>query len=51
MGIPPLVNSLSNPRFTGLHGPDFLQLTAIRFSVGLAIGVFLVGFVGGRGSS
>ena len=51
MGIPPLVNSLDNPRLAGLRGPDILQLTAIGFCVGLALGMFLVGFLGGRGSS
>ena len=47
MGVAPLVNSLGNPRLAGLRGPDILQLTAIGFCVGLALGVFL----GGRGSS
>ncbi len=52
MGVAPLVNSLENPRLAGLRGPDILQLTAIGFCVGLALGVFLVGvFPGGRGSS
>jgi len=51
MGVPPLVNSLGNPRLAGLRGPDILQLTAIGFCAGLALGVFLVGFLGGRGSS
>ena len=50
MGVPPLVNSLGNPRLAGQHGPDVLQLTAIGFCVGLALGLFLVGFLGGRGS-
>ena len=53
MGIPPLVNSLGNPRLAGLHGPDVLQLASIGFcvGVGLALGIFLVGFLGGRASS
>jgi hypothetical protein len=51
MGIPPFVNSLDNPRLAGLHGPDILQLTAIGFCVGLALGIFLVGFLGRRRSS
>jgi len=54
MGIPPLLNSLGNPRLAGLRGPDVLRLIAIGFCVGLAFGLFLVGFVGfggGRGSS
>jgi hypothetical protein len=50
MRVAPLVNSLGNPRLAGLHGPDVLQLTAIGFCVGLALGLFLVGFLGGRGS-
>ena len=48
MGIPPLVNSLDNPHLAGLHGPDILQLAAIGFCVGLALGLFLVGFFGGQ---
>lgn len=51
MGVPALVNSLGNPRLAGLRGPDILQLTAIGFCVGGALGVFLVGVFGGRGSS
>jgi hypothetical protein len=51
MGVPPLVNSLGNPRLAGLHGPDVLQLTAIGFCVGLALGLFLGLFFGGRESS
>ena len=47
MGVPPLVNSLDNPRLAGLRGPDILQLAAIGLCVGLALGVFL----GGRASS
>jgi hypothetical protein len=43
MAVPPLVNSLGNPRLAGLHGSDVLQLTAIGFCVGLSFGVFLVG--------
>jgi len=50
-GIAPLVNSLGNPRFAGLRGPDILQLIAIGFCVGVAFGLFLVGFLGARGSS
>ena len=41
MGIAPLVNSLGNPRITGLRGPDILQLIAIGFCVGVAFGMFL----------
>jgi hypothetical protein len=54
MGIPPLVNSLGNPRLAGLRGPDVLRLIAIGFCVGVAFALFLVEFVdfrGGRGSS
>ena len=51
MGVAPLVNSLGNPRLAGLHGLDVLQLTAIGFCAGLALGLFLAGFLGGRGSS
>ena len=54
MGIPPLVNSLGNPRLAGLRGPDVLRLIAIGFCVGVAFALFLGGFVdfrGGRGSS
>ena len=51
IGIAPLVNSLGNPRLAGLRGPDILQLIAIGFCVGLALGMFLVGFLGARGSS
>ncbi len=47
MGIPPLVNSIGNPRLAGLRGPDVLRLIAIGLCVGLALGVFL----GGRRSS
>jgi len=51
MGFAPFVNSLGNPNLSGLHGPDVLQLIAIGFCVGLALGMFLVGFFGGRTSS
>ena len=45
--IPPVVNSVGNPRLAGLHGPDILRLIAIGFCVGAAFGMFM----GGRGSS
>jgi hypothetical protein len=45
--IPPVVNSLGNPRLAGLHGPDILRLIAIGFIIGAAFGMFL----GGRASS
>ena len=54
MGIPPVVNSIGNPRLAGLRGPDVLRLIAIGFCVGVAFALFLSGFVGfrgGRGSS
>jgi len=54
MGIPPLLNSIGNPRLAGLRGPDVLRLIAIGFCVGVAFGLFLVEFVsfrGERGSS
>jgi len=54
MGIPPLVNSLGNPRLAGLRGPDVLRLMAIGFCVGVSFALFLGAFVdfrGGRGSS
>jgi hypothetical protein len=41
--IPPVVNSLGNPRLAGLHGPDILRLIAIGLCVGAALGLFLGG--------
>jgi hypothetical protein len=49
--FPPFVNSLDNPHLKGLRGPDVLQLIAIGFCVGAAFGGFMVGRLGGRGSS
>jgi len=51
MAFPPLLNSLDNPRLAGLRGPDILRLIAIGFCVGVAFGMFMAGFVGGRRSS
>jgi hypothetical protein len=45
--IPPVVNSIGNPRLAGLHGPDILRLIAIGFCVGASFGMFM----GGRASS
>jgi hypothetical protein len=51
LGFPPFVNSLDNPRLAGLRVPHVLQPIAIGLSVGLALGIFVTGFFGGRGSS
>lgn len=51
MGIPPLLNSIDNPRLAGLRGSDILRLFAVGFCVGVAFGMFMAGSVGERGSS
>ena len=51
MGVPPLVNSLGNPRLAGLRGPEILRLAAIGFCVGVAFAMFLGAFLGRRWSS
>ena len=51
MGIPPLLNSIDNPRLAGLRGPDIVRLFAVGFCVGVAFAMFMAGFVGGRESS
>ncbi len=51
IGVAPLVNSFGNPRLAELHGPDVLQLTAIGFCAGLALGMFPGPFFSGRRSS
>jgi hypothetical protein len=42
-GMPPLVNSLNNPRLEGLHGSDFVQLIAVGLCFGFGLGVLLGG--------
>jgi hypothetical protein len=51
LAFPPFINSLDNPHLKGLRGPDVLQLFAIGFCVGVAFGMFMAGFVGGRRAS
>jgi hypothetical protein len=41
--MPPLFNSLSNPRLEGLHGSDRLQLIAVGLLFGCAFGVLFGG--------
>jgi hypothetical protein len=48
MAIPPVVNSIDNPRLAGLRGPDILRLVAIGLCLGGALTMFFVGFLGGR---
>jgi hypothetical protein len=43
-----LMNSLSNPRLSGIHGSDRLQLIAVGFCFGVGFGV-LVGWRKFRG--
>jgi hypothetical protein len=43
LGLFPLLNSLSNPHLTGLHGSDFLQLIASGLCFGTGIGFLLGG--------
>ena len=43
MGIPPLLNSIDNPRLAGLRGPDIMRLFAVGFCVGVAFGMFMAG--------
>lgn len=50
IAIPPLVNSLDNPRLAGLRVPDILRLVAVGMCLGGALGAFFVGFLG-RGES
>jgi len=42
-GLPPLVNSLSNPRLKGLHGPDIVQLIVIGLFLGVGLGILIGG--------
>ena len=42
LGIPPLLNSLSNPRLAALHGADILRLVAVGFCFGVAFGLLVV---------
>lgn len=42
-GLPPLLNSLSNPRLGGLHGPDFMQLIASGLCFGFGLGLLFGG--------
>ncbi len=42
-GLPPLLNSLSNPRLGGLHGSDFMQLIASGLFFGVGFGVLFGG--------
>ena len=51
LGFPPFVNSFDNPHRAGLRGLDILQLIAIGLCVGLALGILLSEFLGGRESS
>jgi hypothetical protein len=40
-GTFPLLNSLSNPRLSGIHGSDRLQLIAVGFCFGLGFGILM----------
>jgi len=41
LGFGPLLNALSNPRLAGINGRDFLQLAAIGWCFGIAVGIQL----------
>jgi hypothetical protein len=45
-GTLPLMNSFKNPRLSGIHGTDRLQLIAAGWCFGVGFGVLM----GGRGS-
>ena len=50
MAIPPAMNSVGNPHLAGMRVPDVLRLIAIGMWIGLALGIFFSGFIGGRRS-
>jgi hypothetical protein len=39
--VPPLVNSLNNPRLEGVHRSDYMQIIAVGFCFGIGLGVAL----------
>jgi hypothetical protein len=41
LGVPPLLNSLDNPRLHVLHGVDFLRLFASGLIIGFGSGLLL----------
>ena len=40
LGVPPLLNSLGNPRLEALHWADFLRLLASGSLMGFGVGLF-----------
>jgi hypothetical protein len=40
-GLPPLLNSLSNPRLAAAHGSDFVRLIAAGLCFGIGIGLLI----------
>lgn len=44
LGVPPLINALSNPRLATLHGP-VLQLVAVGLCLGMGVTLLVVGLV------
>lgn len=40
LGLPPLLNSLGNPRVQALRGPDVLRLIAVGMCFGVALALF-----------
>ena len=41
LGVPPLMNSLGNPRLQALHGVDVFRLFASGLSMGFGLGLLL----------
>ena len=44
-GVPPLINSLGNPRLAGLHGPDVLRLFAVGWCFGIGATLLAITFI------
>lgn len=41
LGTFPLMNSLNNPRLSGMHGADRVQLIAVGFCFGVGFGILM----------
>ena len=41
-GVPPLINSIDNPRLATLHGPDLLRIFAVGWCFGIGLTLLII---------
>ena len=44
-GLPPLMNSLSNPRLATLHGADVIRLVAVGWCFGIGVTLLFISLI------